>query len=101
MSEENYECLIDITSHNRLKQKFCEYPRVEFWCSLLQEYSQLSKCAVLQLLPFPTTQLCKAGCSGYAAKESKYHYRLEDAADMRIELSTSTPNCKGLREANN
>jgi len=56
---------------------------------------------VLQLFPFPTTYLFEAGFSGYAAKESKYHYRLEVAADMRIELSTSTPKFQELRETNN
>jgi len=50
--------------------------------------------------PFPTTYMCEAGCSGYASKESKYHYRLEVAADMRIELSTNTPKFQGLRETN-
>jgi hypothetical protein len=98
MSEQNYECLIDITSDTSLKQKFSELPMVELWCSLLQEYPQVSICAVLKLLPFPTAYLCEAGLSRYAAIESKYRYGLDFTPDMRIQLSTITLNFKGLCE---
>jgi hypothetical protein len=99
MSVQTYECLIDITSDTSLKQKFSELSLVEFWCSsLLQEYPQVSKRAVLKLLPFPTTYLREAGLSIYAATESKYRYRLNFAPDMRIQLSEITPNFKGICE---
>ena len=61
MSVQNYECLIEITSDSSLKEKFNEVPLAEFWCSLLQEYLQVTKCAVLKILPFPTTYLREAG----------------------------------------
>lgn len=83
MSVQNYECLIDITSDSRLKYKFSEIPRVEFWCSVLQEYSQLSKCAELQLLPFPTNYLCEAGFSRYVAKNLNI-----------VTVSKSQPTCE-------
>jgi hypothetical protein len=82
-SVQNYECLIEITPDTSLKQKFSELPLVEFLCSLLQEYLQVSKCAVLKLLPFPTTYLCKAGFSSYAATKSKYRHRVNVASYMR------------------
>ena len=65
-SVQNYKCLIEITSDTSLKQKFSKLPLVEFWCSLLQEYLQVSNCAVLKLLPFPTTYLCKSPTDGDA-----------------------------------
>jgi hypothetical protein len=98
MSVKNYELLMDITSYTSLKQKFSEPPLVQSWCSLLQEYPQVSKCAVLKHFPFPTTCLCEAGLSRHAATESKYRYRLDVSTDMRIDLSTITPNLKGLCE---
>jgi hypothetical protein len=61
MSVQNYESLIEITSDTSLKQKFSVLPLVEFWCSFLQEYSQVTRCAVLKRLPFPTTYLREAG----------------------------------------
>jgi hypothetical protein len=88
----------DITSDTSLKKKFSELPLVEFWRSLLQEYPQVSKCAMLKLLPFPTTYLREAGFSSYAATKSKYRYRLDVVPNMRIQLSTITPNFKELCE---
>jgi hypothetical protein len=98
MSMLTYECLIDITSDNSLKQQFSQIPLVEFGCSLLQEHLQLSKHAVLKLLLFSTTHLQKAGFSRYAETNSKNLYRMDVALNMRIQ-STITPNFKGLYEA--
>jgi len=58
------------------------------------EEDLLSTCVVLKLLPFPTTYLCEAGFSWHAATPSKHRYKLYVAPDMRIQLSTITPNLK-------
>jgi hypothetical protein len=58
------------------------------------ERDLLSKRAVLKILPFPTTYLCEAGISRYAAIRSKYSYRLDVATYMRIQFSTITPSLK-------
>jgi hypothetical protein len=49
---------------------------------------------VLKFIPFPTTYLCEAGFTRYAATESIYRYRLDVAHDMRIHLSTIPPKLK-------
>jgi hypothetical protein len=54
MPVQNYECLENTTSDTSLKPRFIELPLVEFWCILLQEYSQLSEGAALILLPSST-----------------------------------------------
>ena len=66
MSVQNYECLTDVTSDTSLKHKFSELPVVEFCCSFLQEYPQVSECAAPRFLPFPTTRLYEAAFSMYA-----------------------------------
>jgi hypothetical protein len=69
MPVQNYECLKDTTSDTSLKQRFIELPLVEFWRSLLQEYSQLSEGALLRLFPSSTNWLCQAGCLRYTATQ--------------------------------
>jgi hypothetical protein len=58
------------------------------------EEDLLSTCAVLKLLPFPTTYLCEAGFSWQAVTQSKHRYRLFVVPDIRIQFSTITPNLK-------
>jgi hypothetical protein len=96
MSVQDYESFIDITSDFTLKQQFDQVPLTEFRCSLLQEYSELSECAVLKLPPFPTTYLCGFGFSRHAATKTKHCSRLDVAPDMRIQLSSITPNFRRL-----
>jgi hypothetical protein len=91
MSGQDYENLIHTTSDLTLQQKFEQAPLTELWCSLLQEYSEMYKSAVLKLLPFPTTYLCEVGFVRYAATKTKYHNRLDVAPDTRIQLSSTTP----------
>jgi hypothetical protein len=70
-SVQHYECLANITSEFTLKQKLDQASLTEFWCSLLQEYSELSKSAVLQPLPFPTAYQCQVEFSRHAATKNK------------------------------
>jgi hypothetical protein len=97
---QNYECLTDVTSDTSLKQKSSELPVVEFCCSFLQEYPQMSECAAIRRLPFPTNRLYEAAFSMHVAK-SKYRYRLDVAPDMKIQLSTFIPRFKGFCETKN
>ena len=69
-----------------MKQTFSKLPLVEFWCSLLQEYLQVSKCAMLKHLLFPITYLYKAGFSRHVETKSKYHYTLYVITNVRIQL---------------
>jgi hypothetical protein len=95
MSVQNYDCLIEIISDTSLKQKFSELPLADFSYSLLQEYSQVTKCAVLKLLPFPTTYLREAGFQ-FMRQKSKYRHRVDVAHDMRLQFSTITPKLKNF-----
>jgi hypothetical protein len=55
LSCQEYEKLIDLISDSSLKVIFEKQPVTEFWCSLKQEYTELSKKAVSILLPFVST----------------------------------------------
>ena len=70
LSASNYENLIDLITDSSLKQKYNELPLNEFWLSLTEEYSNLSKLAIHVLFPFTTTYLFGAGFSYYAATKS-------------------------------
>ena len=76
-----------------------------FACYLFQnkiEEDVTSKCAVLELVPFPTTYLCEVGFSWYAVTKSKYRYILDATPGMRIQSSTVTPNLTDfVRRTNN
>lgn len=63
------------------------------------EEDLLSKCAVLKLLLFPTTYVW-SWISRFAATKSKYCYRIDITLNVRIQLSTITPEFKGLCETN-
>lgn len=100
-SASNYENLIDLITDSSLKQKYNELLLNEFWLSLTEEYSNLSKLAIHVLLPFTTTYLCEAGFSYYAATKSKYRNRLNAAPDIRIQLSNIEPDIKKICNSKN
>jgi hypothetical protein len=68
----------------------------EFWCSLLQEYLTVPQCAIVSLLPFSTTYLCEVIFSRCVVTKTKYWHRLDVASNMKIPLSTITPNFQQL-----
>jgi hypothetical protein len=82
---------------NRIERKRREESRAE---QNRTAEDLLSKCAVFKLLPFPRAYPCEAGFSRYGATKSKYRYPLEVVPDMRIHLSATTPNFKGLCKTN-
>ena len=77
----NFEELIEIGSDSQLKQKFKEVPLITFWGDLGNEYPELSKRAMLVMLPFVTTYLCESGFSHYVFTKTKYRNRLNAAPD--------------------
>lgn len=96
---EEYEKLIEITSDTQLKAKFNEVPLDVFWGNLFQEYPEISKQAMKIMLPFTTTYWCESGFSKYASTKTKFRSRLDAASDMRIQLSTISPNFKRILAA--
>lgn len=91
-----YEIFIDMISDSSLQPIFEKLSLPEFWCTLREEYADLSMKAVKILLPFATTYLCESGFSSYAATKTKYRNRLNAEADMRIQLSSIKPEIKEL-----
>jgi hypothetical protein len=89
MASKDYESLLDITADISLTKKSEQLSLTEFWCSLLQENTAMSKLAVIKLPLFPTTKACKreVGFSRYAATKTKYCNRLNVLSDMRIQVS--------------
>jgi len=96
LSGQEYEKLIDMTSDSLLKLKFENQPVAEFWCSLKQEYPELTKKAILVLLPFVSTYLCETGFSSYIFTKNKYRNRLNAEPDIRLQLSSIKPNIKEI-----
>jgi hypothetical protein len=60
-SIKEYEQLINIASDSVLKQMFPTTPLSSFRAILTEDYTEISKNAVKNLLPFPTTYLCEFG----------------------------------------
>ena len=82
-----YEIFIDIISDSSLLPIFDKVYLHEFWCTLRDEYANLSMKAVKIHLHLATTYLCKSGFSSYAATKTKFRNKLDAEADMRIQLS--------------
>ena len=50
------------------------------------------------LLPFSTTYLCKASFSLYTLSKIIYHNRLNEEADMRVQLSSIKPDVRNVQK---
>ena len=81
------EQYLELQSSQAAKTKVSSSSLIEFWCSMLQEYTELAKRALEALIPFPTTYLCEAAMSALVNIETTYHNRFGVANDMRIALS--------------
>ena len=86
-----HEQHLELQSSQVAKTKFSSPSLKEFWCSMLQEYSELAKRALEALTPFPTTYLCEAAMSALVNIKTTYRNRLRVANDMRIALSKIYP----------
>ena len=86
-----HEQYLELQSSQAAKTKFSSSSLIEFWCSMLQEYTELAKRALEALIPFPTTYLCKAAMSALVNIKTAYRDRLGVVNDMRIALSNNNP----------
>ena len=82
-----HEQHLELQSSQAVKTKFISSSLIEFWCSILQEYSKLAKRALEALIPFPTTYLCEAAVSDLVNMKTKYRNRLRVENDTTIALS--------------
>ena len=77
---------LELHSSQAAKTKFSFFSLIEFWRSMLQEYSEVAKRALETLIPFPTTYLCEATMSALVNIKTTYRNGLRVAIDMRIDL---------------
>ena len=82
-----HEQHLKLQSSQAAKTKFRSPLMIEFWCSMLQEYSELAKRALEALIPLLTTHLCEAAMPALVNIKTTYRNRLRVANDMRIALS--------------
>ncbi|KAK7891337.1 hypothetical protein WMY93_023300 [Mugilogobius chulae] len=88
--------LLQLTSDQTLKQRYARTTLSCFWISVSSEFPTLSKRSVLLLLPFTTTYKCELGFSALTKIKTKYRNKLDAAPDMRVALSTLTPDWDAL-----
>ena len=86
-----HEQHLELHSSQTAKTKFSSSSLIEFWCSMLEEYPELTKRALEPLIPFPTTYLCEAAMSAPVNIKTTYRNRLRVANDMRIAFSIINP----------
>ena len=84
--------LIDISCDSYLKRTFSQCPLTKFWLNINSDYNELSELALKKFLPFATTYLCEKGFSTLVYLKNKYRNRLQVEPDLRIILSSITPN---------
>ena len=86
-----HEQHLELQSSQAAKTKFSCSSLIKFWCSMLQEYPELTKRALEALIPFPTTYTGEAALSALVNIKTTYRNRLRVANDMRIALSNINP----------
>lgn len=96
MSSEEESQLVDLSCDHGLQKKFLESSLPQFWCSVVHEYPALGHHAIRVLLPFSTTYLCEAGFSALTQLKNKNRNKLNVEHDLRIALSSITPNVDRL-----
>lgn len=62
-------------------------PLVQLWCSIKEEYLQLSENVMNKHLPFPSIDPCEKNVFHIINQKISYN-RLNAKADMRIQLSS-------------
>ena len=90
--------LIELRTMQMLRSDFKSQNVAEFWCSLTQGYLHLVKRAMVALIPFATTCLCKWGFSALLAIKRKQQNRFDVEEDMRVALSKTIPQFRVLGE---
>lgn len=94
---EEAEELAELKASNAMKLAFNNKNDVSsFWLSLHDSYSLLSKKASVILVQFATTYLCESGFSDLATIKTKSRNRLDVRGDIRLAVSKTEPNVKGL-----
>jgi hypothetical protein len=96
LSIENKDKLIELSCDSTLKLKFRNVSVESFWIQIDKEYEELSKLAVMKLLPFPSTYLCETAFSALFSVKTKNRNRLNVENDLRLCLTNINPKIDDL-----
>jgi zinc finger BED domain-containing protein 5/7/8/9 len=96
LPDSDIESIIELSCDTALKDIFDRIPLMDFWLSCRQEYPVLTEKAIKFLMPFVTTYKCEASFSTLVFLKNKYRNRLEVEPDLKIKLSSFSPNLKFL-----
>lgn len=69
-----------------------------FWALCLSTYPNIAKKALEIVMPFSTTYLCEIGFSCLLTIKTKYRNRLDPQSDLRLAISTKSPQFEKLVE---
>ena len=98
---EEAEELSELKVSNGVKVAFKSRSDISsFWLSLHDAYPLLSKKASEMYVQCSTTYLCKTGFSDLATIKTKARNRLDVRSDIRLAVSKTEPNIKGLLKQN-
>ena len=78
--------LIELRTLQMLRSDFNSKNVAKFWCSLTQAYPRLVKKAMVGLIPFTKTYLCKSGFLALLAIKTQHQNRLDATDDMCVAL---------------
>lgn len=96
LKQDEKESFIELSCDGGLKIEFSKLELAEFWLNIKNEYSALSKKALLFLLPFTTTYLCETGFSAMLQVKNKFRSRLNLDPNLRMKLSNIDPDIDSL-----
>uniref|UniRef100_A0A8C5QIQ5 Uncharacterized protein n=1 Tax=Leptobrachium leishanense TaxID=445787 RepID=A0A8C5QIQ5_9ANUR len=88
--------LVELSCDQMLKKKLTEITLSQFWCSVMTEYPSIATHAIKIILPFSTTYHCESGFSVLVQLKTKNRNRLDIEHDLRVALSTITPDFETL-----
>ena len=78
------------------KKVFKTEPLINFWLQCHKEYPSVSEKAIQCLIPFVTTYMCETACSTLVYIKNKYQNKLDVKSNLRIKLTSLSPNLKLL-----
>ncbi|XP_076592490.1 LOW QUALITY PROTEIN: protein FAM200A-like [Chaetodon auriga] len=91
--------LLQLSCDGTLKKRHeCAATLSSFWIGVSAEYPVLSGASISVLIPFTTTYMCELGFSVLTKTKTKHRNRLNAAADMRVALSSCTPDWNALQK---
>lgn len=96
LSSAEEDKLIELSCDSALKSVFKDSNLMSFWIKVKEEYPEISKIALKELMPFTTTYLCERSFSSLTFLKNKYRNRLCVESDLRLKISTIHPDIESI-----